>query len=330
MRWVAALLTILSVGILVAPQGVQAQTSFGVQDADRAIVLISVVAESGGRTVRGSGSGIIIEPDGLILTASHVVSRARQIDVTLPTGETLPARVMGTDSLFDSALIKVDARAPLPTAAFGASSAIYPGQTLIALGRSPRRQQGPTSGGFIELDLEARPGVPYLRASTTVWPGDSGGALVNVNGEVIGLIVAITRDGSVSLSVAMDGIRPYFADLRAGSVRHPWIGIVGATITNQLIAELGLAVRSGVLVLEVVDGGPAQQAGLRGGRSGGPRDIPRGGDIITKIDGRALTSFGSLASHVLSRRIGDSVTLEFIRDGQVFSATVVLGERPGI
>jgi len=331
MRWLAAVLTILVVGVLAAPQGVLAQASPTVLDADRAIVLISVVADSGGRTVRGSGSGIIIEPDGLILTASHVVSRARQIDVTLSTGESLPARVVGTDSLFDAALIKVDAPGrPLPAATLGSSSVLYPGQTLIALGRSPRRQQGPTSGGFIELDLEARPGVPYLRASTTVWPGDSGGALVNVSGEVMGLIVAITRDGSVSLSVAVDGIKTFIPDLRAGTVRHPWIGVVGATITNQMVAELGLAVRSGVLILEVVEGGPAAQAGLRGGRAGGPRDIPRGGDIITSVDGRPLTSFGSLASYVLSRRIGDSVTLEFIRDGQVFSATVVLGERPGI
>lgn len=330
MRWLAAVLAILVVGALAAPQGVLAQASPTVLDVDRAIVLISVVADSGGRTVRGSGSGIIIEPDGLILTAGHVVSRARQVDVTLSTGESLPARVVGSDSLFDAALIKVDARVPLPTATLGSSSVLYPGQTLIALGRSPRRQQGPTWGGFIELDLEARPGVPYLRASTTVWPGDSGGALVNVSGEVIGLIVAITRDGSVSLSVAVDGIKTFIPDLRAGAVRHPWIGVVGATITSQLVQELGLAVRSGVLVLEVVEGGPAAQAGLRGGRAGGPRDIPRGGDIITSVDGRPLASFGALASYVLSRRIGDSVTLEFIRDGQVFSTTVVLGERPGI
>lgn len=330
MRWLAAVLTILVVGVLAAPQGALAQASPAVLEADRAVVLISVVTDSGGRTVRGSGSGIIIEPDGLILTAGHVVSRARQIEVTLPTGESLPARVVGSDSLFDAALIKVDARGALPTATLGSSSALYPGQTLIALGRSPRRQQGPTSGGFIELDLEARPGVPYLRASTTVWPGDSGGALVNASGEVMGLIVAITRDGSVSLSVAVDGIKTFIPDLHAGTVRHPWIGVVGATITNQLVAELGLAVRSGVLILEVVEGGPAAQAGLRGGRAGGPRDIPRGGDIIISVDGRPLASFGALASYVLSRRIGDSVTLEFIRDGQVFSATVVLGERPGI
>lgn len=330
MRWLAAVLAILVVGVLAAPQGALAQASPVVLEADRAIVLISVVTDSGGRTVRGSGSGMIIEPDGLILTASHVVSRAKQIEVTLPTGELLPARVVGSDSLFDAALIKVEARGPLPTATLGSSSVLYPGQTLIALGRSPRRQQGPTSGGFIELDLEARPGVPYLRASTTVWPGDSGGALVNASGEVMGLIVAITRDGSVSLSVAVDGVKTFIPDLRAGTVRHPWIGVVGATITNQLVAELGLAVRSGVLILEVVEGGPAAQAGLRGGRAGGPRDIPRGGDIITSVDGRPLASFGALASYVLSRRIGDSVTLEFIRDGQVFSATVVLGERPGI
>jgi len=327
MRWLAA---VVLVAVLWAPQAVRAQAPPALEAVDRAIVLVSVVTESGGRLVRGSGSGIIIDPAGVILTANHVVAWARAIDVTLWTGETLPARVLGTDPLFDAALIQVDTRLSLPAAALGSSAPLQPGQTLLALGRSPRRQRGPTAGVLLEQDLEVRPGVPYLRASTTVWPGDSGGALVDDRGEVVGLIVAITRDGSVSLSVAVDGIKPFLPELRVGVVRHPWIGIVGATITDQLGLELGLAARSGVLILEVIEGGPAALAGLRGGRAAGPRDIPRGGDIITSIDGRPVATFGALAAYVLTRRIGDTVTLQFIRDGQVLTAAVVLGERPGI
>lgn len=318
--------------VLVAAVSAVAQPSTlpGVAEVDRAVVLVSVTVDSGGRLVRGSGSGITIEPSGLILTAAHVVNRARSIEVTLWTGETIPAHIVGIDPLFDAALIRVDTRLPLPTAVLGSTSFLQPGTTLTALGRSPRRTAGPTSGGFIELDLEARPGVPYLRASTTVWPGDSGGAMLNERGEVIGVIVAITRDGSVSLSVAIDAVKHLMPDLLAGSVRHAWLGVSGTTITGQLAQELGLAVRSGVLVFEAIPGGPAAQAGLRGGMANGPRDVPRGGDIIVAIDGRPMTSFGAMASYVLSKRIGDAVTVEFIRGGSTFTTTIVLGERPNV
>lgn len=333
MRWLAAMLL---VAVLAAP--VPAQSAgppvVVLEAVDRAVVLVSVVADSGGRPVRGSGSGIIIDASGLILTANHVVARARQITVTLRTGESFPATVVGADTLFDTAVLRVEARGTLPSAGLGSSSAVQYGELLTAIGRSPRRSSGPTSGTFLELDLEARPGVPYLRASATVWPGDSGGALINDRGEVVGLIVAITRDGSISLSVAVDAIKTYLPDLRAGiTIRHPWLGVTGTTITDRLVQELGLAVQSGVLVYEVVPGGPAEQAGLRGGvllSPGTPREVPRGGDIITRIDGRPVTSFGMLAAYVLSRRIGETVTLEFVRGGTGYTTTVVLGERPGI
>lgn len=333
MRWLAA---ILLVAVLAAP--VPAQPAgpplLALEAVERAVVLVSVIADSGGRPVHGSGSGIIIDASGLILTANHVVARARQITVTLRTGESFPATVVGGDTLFDTAVLRADVRGSLPTAGLGSSSALQYGEVLTAIGRSPRRSGGPTSGAFLELDLEARPGVPYLRASTTVWPGDSGGALINDRGEVVGLIVAITRDGAVSLSVAVDAIKTYLPDLRAGiMVRHPWLGVTGTTITDRLAQELGLAIQSGVLIYEVVPGGPAEQAGLRGGvllNPANPREIPRGGDIITRIDGHSVTSFGMLAAYVLSRRIGETVTLEFVRAGAGFSATVVLGERPGI
>lgn len=329
MRWLGVVVLIAALAAPAAAQVSGAPTQV-LQNLDRAIVLITVTVDSGNRTLRGSGSGILIESSGVILTANHVVARARTIEVTLWTGETLPARVLGVDPLIDAALIKVETRLPLPTAMFGSSSVLQMGQMLNALGRAPRRQAGPTSGQFLEEDIESRPGVPYLRTQATVWPGDSGGALVNEHGEVVGLIVAITRDGSVSLGVAIDTIKNFLPDLRVGVVRHAWLGITGATITNQLVRELGLAVRSGVIVYEVVPGGPAAQAGLRGGVVTDPNDVPRGGDIIVAIDGQPVQTFGALAAHVLSKRIGDTVTLEFIRGGQVFSTSVVLGERPGI
>ncbi len=322
---------VLLLAVLAAPLPVQAAPPQAVLESlDHAVVLISVTLESGGRVIRGSGSGIILDPEGMILTANHVVSRAREISVTLWTGETLPARVAGIDPLFDIALVQVEARESLPVARLGGSDGLTPGEVLTALGRASRRQAGPTSGTFLDVDLETRPGVPYLRTLAPVWPGDSGGPLVNDRGEVVGVIVAITRDGAMSIAVAIDAVKAQLADLRRGSVRHPWLGITGTTITDQIVGELGLAVRSGVLVFEVLPGGPAAQAGLRGGAAAEGSDLPRGGDIIISVDGQAVPSFGALAAYVLSRRIGDAVTLQFVRDGQVHTTTLVLGERPNV
>lgn len=320
----AAVLIVLVAAVAAAAQPAAPSAA----EIDRAVVLVSVAVDSGGRTIRGSGSGIIIEDGGLILTAAHVVNRAHAVEVTLWTGQSLPARLVGLDPLFDAALIQVDTPVPLPTATLGNPSLLASGSMLTALGRAPRRQGGPTAGEFIEVDIEARPGVPYLRASTRVWPGDSGGAMLNERGEVVGLIVAITRDGAISLSVSIDAVKRLLPGLQTGSVRHAWIGIAGRTLTSELAQELGLAGRSGVVVLETIPGGPAAAAGLRGGAASG--EIPRGGDLIVAIDGRPVTTFGAMAAYILSRRIGDAVSVHVLRGGEMFSTTVVLGERPNV
>lgn len=306
--------------------------AFAIEAADRAVVLITATYRAGGgRTARGSGSGIIIDPVGLILTAAHVVDRASGLEVQLQNGELLPADVVGTDRVYDVALLRVDAASfPLPAATLGASALLQRGDTVVALGRAPRRQAGPTAGTFLEVDLEARAGVPTLLSTAVVYPGDSGGALVNGRGEVIGVIVAITRRGLLSLAVAADAARAVLTDLRAGDVRHPWLGITGRTLTGDLATELGLTLHNGVLILEVLPRSPASLAGLRGGESNGTADFPTGGDVITAIDGHAVTTFGALAAYVLSKRVGDLVTLEINRDGHASTTTVVLGERPAL
>ncbi|HEY6103797.1 MAG TPA: trypsin-like peptidase domain-containing protein [bacterium] len=326
MRFAAVVLVVLVTAGAVAAQSV----SPPVADVDQAVVLISVAIESGGRTVRGSGSGIIIDAGGLILTAAHVVRSAQTMDVTLWSGQSLPARLVGVDPLFDAALIRIDAAAPLPTATLGNAAALASGALLTALGRAPRRQAGPTAGEFIDVDLEARPGVPNLRASARVWPGDSGGALIDGRGEVVGLIVAVTRDGTISLSLSMDAVKRLMPDLLAGSVRHPWLGVSGRTLTPELAQQLGLAGRNGIVVLEVVPGGPAASAGLRAGGPAPSGELPRDGDLIVAIDGQPVTTFGAMAAYVLGRKIGDSVTVQVLRSGELLTTTIVLGERPSV
>lgn len=324
-RTIAAVVIVLGLGGAVAAQ----PAAPALADADRAVVTVSVLMESGGRSARGSGSGVVIAPDGLILTAAHVVGRAQSIEVTLWTGQALPARIVGVDPLFDAALIRVEPPAPLVSARLGTAAGLSPGDALTAVGRAPRRSGGPTTGVFLDLDLEARPGVPNLRASTRVWPGDSGGAMLDDRGDVVGLIVAVTRDGTVSLSLSVDAVKRLLPDLTAGAVRHPWLGIAGRTLTPELAAELGLGGRGGVIVIEAIPGGPAAAAGVRGsGAAAG--ELPRGGDLIVAVDGHPVPTFGALAAYVLSRRIGDAVTLEILRDGERLAVTVVLDERPNV
>lgn len=325
-RWI---ISVLVVALVAAPSLAQGLLPPSLADAvDEAIVQVNVVFDSGGRPARGSGSGIVVDPSGLILTAEHVINRATSLEIQLQNGATYPARIVGRDPVYDSALLRIESQKLLPIASLGAAATLQSGDLVAAFGRAPRRRAGPSPGTFIELDLEARPGTPYLRSTAVVFPGDSGGALVNDRGEVIGLIVAITRNGQISLAVSIDAIKSIMDDLRAGVVRHPWLGIFGTTITPELARELGFSVSGGVLILEVAEGGPAALAGVRGGRATSPREIPRGGDVITEIDGVAMPTFGTLAAYVLSKRIGDVITLEVRRDGFTYTIPVVLGERP--
>ncbi len=326
----SSVLAALLLFVLALPSGAQDALApdAALAAVDRAVVQVGVEYRSGARTVRGSGSGIVVDPAGVILTAHHVVDRAVAVEVRTADGRVFAASVVGVDRVYDAAVLRVPADTPLPAARLGSVSSLSRGDTVVAVGRSPRRREGPTAGVFLEVDREIRPGAPYLVSTAVVYPGDSGGALASVRGEVVGVIVALTRDGQLSLSVAADAVRSVWDDLLAGEVRHPWLGIVGRTLTPEVASQLGLPVFAGVLVLEVVAGSPASLAGIRGGSAPGPRELPRGGDVIVAVDGQPVTTFGALAAYVLGRRIGDPVTLQILRDGQTLSATVVLAERP--
>jgi len=327
---VLAALVVLSLAVAPAAAQSSALSTATVEAIDQAIVRVNVTVESRGRITRGSGSGVIIDPSGLILTAAHVVARAGQVDVRLYSGDAVPARLVGVDPVFDTALVRIEPRAPLPAVPLGTSGALHRGDAVTAFGRAPSREAGPTLGIFLWMNLEVRPGTPFLQTTATAYPGDSGGALVNARGELVGILSGISRDGSVSLSVAIDAIKGIYSDLLAGAVHHPWIGIVGETITGDMAQELGLPVQRGVFVLEVVEGSPAALAGLLGGQSSAPSVLPLGGDIITAIDGRPVQSYGELAAYILSKRIGDTVTLQLVRGGRSASVTVVLAERPSL
>ncbi len=329
-RWIPTVVVVLSLTVAPAtaqPTGLATPT---VEAIDQAVVQMNVSLESGGRVSRGTGSGVIIDPMGVILTAAHVVVRATRIEVKFRSGALVPARVLGVDPVFDVALVRVDPRGTLPVVPLGNSATLQQGDAVTVFGRSPSREAGPTMGAFLWVNLEVRPGTPFLQTTAPAYPGDSGGALVNDHGELVGILSGISRDGKVSLAVAIDAIKGIYADLLAGTVHHPWIGVVGETITDDLAQELGLPVRRGVFVLEVVEGSPAAIAGLLGGQATAPPILPRGGDIIVAVDGRPLQSFGELAAYVLGKRIGDTVTLNLVRGGRTVNVSVLLAERPDL
>ncbi|HEX4841981.1 MAG TPA: trypsin-like peptidase domain-containing protein, partial [bacterium] len=327
--WVLAALVVFSLSL--APATAQPRVAFTSTEAvDQAVVQINVIQTSNGRTTRGTGSGVVIDSSGLVLTAAHVVTRATRIEVKVLGGDVVPARVVGIDPVFDAALVRIDTRVMLPVLPLGSSGALRREDPVTIFGRSPRRENGPSTGTFLWVNLEVRPGAPFLLTTAAAYPGDSGGAVVNAAGELVGIVSGISRDGKVSFAVAIDGIKDIYPDLLVGTVRHPWIGIVGETITDELAGQLGLLLRRGVFVVEVVEGSPAAIAGLLGGQSVEPAGLPRGGDIITSVDGRPIRSFGELAAYIISKRIGDSVTLQIYRNGRNTTVTIVLGERPDL
>ncbi len=325
--WMLAALVVVSLSL--APATAQPRVALS-EALDQAVVQINVIQANNGRTTRGTGSGVVIDSSGLILTAAHVVTRATRIEVKVLGGDLVPARVVGIDPVFDAALVRVDTRTMLPVLPLGSSGALRRDDPVTIFGRSPRRENGPSTGTFMWVNLEVRPGAPFLLTTAAAYPGDSGGAVVNEAGELVGIVSGISRDGKVSFAVAIDGIKSIYPDLVVGSVRHPWIGIVGETITDELAGKLGLPLRRGVFVVEVVEGSPAAIAGLLGGQSVEPAGLPRGGDIITSVDGRPLHSFGELAAYIISKRVGDSLTLQIYRNGRNTVVSLVLGERPDL
>jgi serine protease Do len=278
-----------------------------------------------------SGSGFVLDQLGNVLTNFHVVRDTSRIEVSLVDGSSYPARIVGTDSLGDLAVLKIDAPAdllrPLP---LGDSSALKVGQLAVAVGNpfgfDRTLTLGVVSGLSRPLPSAGRRLVAdMIQTDAALNPGNSGGPLLNSSGEVIGVNTAIERDvPGIGFAIPSGRVRQYLPDLLAGrQVRHPWLGIRGSEITPFLADELHLAVRRGVLVAEVVSGGPAAQAGLRGNDND-----PGSGDIITAVDGRPVNSVGDLVTYADSHQIGDRVTVSLLRAGQPQDQVVVLGEFP--
>jgi S1-C subfamily serine protease len=287
--------------------------------------------------MRGLGSGFVIDNDGHILTNYHVVDNASQVKVTLHDGTELNAKVLGTDTNNDLALLLVDQEKintilPLP---LGNSGGIKPGQMAVALG-SPYGLEGSITVGVISglkrsIPSESRRAIAnMIQTDAAINPGNSGGPLLNSKGEVIGINTAIEASAnSIGYAVPIDTAKSMLPALLKGEkVKSAWLGISGMEITSELAQNLSLTVSKGVYIIGVLPDSPAQKSGIRESGKNEQGEPTSGGDVITAVDNVAVSKVEDLISYFNGKRPGDEVTLTVVREGKQITVKVTLGEWP--
>ena len=292
------------------------------------------------RIERVAASGVIIEASGLILTNSHVVFGRQVITVTLDDGTSLPAKVVGTDPIFDIALIKIPppSTGSLPVATFGNSSELLVGVEVYAIGNSLGLEQTLTRGIVSAVD-RMLPGAawslaePMIQTDASINPGNSGGPLLDPCGRVIGITTAILPGAqNIGFAVPIDLIKDVVPRLISdGRVIRPWLGVQGQFVVPGLKDLLKVPLADGFLVEGVEPGSPAERNGLQGGLfeltiQGQP--ILLGGDIITHLNGKLLADPRALAMTLSELEVGSRLKLDVLRDGKPMTVELTLAERP--
>jgi putative serine protease PepD len=301
--------------------------------ADKVIPSVVTIAASGSGG-SGTGSGEVIRSDGYILTNNHVISVAASggsVDVLFSDGQTEPATIVGRDPQTDLAVLKVQPSHDLKVISLGSSSSVKIGEPVVAIG-APLGLSGTVTSGIVSaLDRTVEvPGendrsallVSALQTDAAINPGNSGGALVNCSGELIGVptagaAVPNSAGGSIGLGFAIPvDLAKSIADeiIATGRVTHAFFGLQTVPIPPAAAAQAGLP--EGLYVQTVTPGGPAAAAGL------GPSDV------ITKIDGEPATSNIQLQELTLTKKPGDTVTVDYTRAGHSATATVTLAAQP--
>jgi len=279
------------------------------------------------------GSGVIYTPDGIIITNNHVVTDSYgdpvdEVTVTLATGEMLPARIVGRDPVTDLALIKVDPKFSLPAATFVTDPPVV-GEYAVAIGSPLGYENSVTLGIVSGVDRsikdaygpEAAALTNLIQTDAPISPGNSGGALANASGQVIGINVAYEapQTGAVSIGFAIpSAVAVKVADeiIKTGKATHAYLGVSTVTVTPQLQQQFRLSRSSGVIVAQVTENGPADKAGIRQG------------DIIIKIDDKEVKESSDLLIAIRDRKPGERVKVTLDRDGREMVVTVTLEERP--
>ena len=285
----------------------------------------------------GQGTGFVIDRAGYILTNHHVVEQARQIEVTMGDGRKTDAALVGTDPINDLAVLKVPPDMVTVVAPLGDSDRLRVGQKAIAIGNPFGLSQTLTTGSISALHREipnsdGEMSWDLIQTDAAINPGNSGGPLLNTAGEVIGINAAIfSMSGGyqgIGFAIPSNKAREVAMQLiTTGHYRPTWMGIMGLGLDRTLARKLGLETHEGVLVVEVAPKGPAEKAGLRGGkeyRRVEDKTIPVGGDIILSLAGKKMKTMGDIIREVEKRKPGEKVKVEILRDRKKQTVEVTL------
>ena len=278
-----------------------------------------------------NGSGVIYDPRGFILTNNHVVEGAKSVTVTLNDGRQFEAEIVGADALTDLAVLKIGDE-EFPTVPLGDASAVRVGNWVIAIGNALALPGGPTVtvGVISALDrvFQVRPDLQLyglIQTDASINPGNSGGPLLNLDGEVVGINTAVARDDlsgrdveGIGFAVGMDTAIPVVKQLmEKGSVEWAYLGVLLQNLDPQLAAEVGLPIRGGVMISQIVRGSPVWEAGARAG------------DVILTFGGEKVSTVQELIFRLrFSHTAGERVEVRIFRDGREVTLQVTLGERP--
>jgi S1-C subfamily serine protease len=289
-----------------------------------------------------TGSGFVADKDGTIVTNAHVVEGADKVQVRFDeNGEFIDAEVKGVDTSTDIAVLKidpseVDGLTPLP---LGDSSKLQVGDPVIAIGNPFGYSRTVTTGivSGLQREIQAPNGftIPdVIQTDASINPGNSGGPLFDANGRVIGINSQIATGGGqgsvgIGFAVPVNTAKRLLPDLKAGeTIERAYLGVQMQDVTKQLAEDLNLASDQGGLVVEVTQDSPADNAGLRGGRTETATGVPAGGDLIVEVDGKPVSDSNGVADAIAQKRPGDSAEITYYRGDTKKTVTVELAKRP--
>jgi len=285
-----------------------------------------------------TGSGFVIDKNGSILTNAHVVASATKITVSFGNKESVPAQVVGRDVNDDLALIKVNPSGlNLKPLALGDARSVQVGDPTIAIGNPFGLDRTLTTGvvSALQRKIQAPNGFAIsnvIQTDAALNPGNSGGPLLDAAGRVIGINSQIETGGNgdanvgIGFAIPINTAKNALPQLQKGNIETGYLGVTGSSIKPSM----NLAVKQGVLVESVDPGSGADKAGIKGGQSNSSDAVSAGGDIITKVDGKAINGIEQLRSAIGSKQPGDKVTLTVLAGGQTKDVQVTLGTAPTV
>ena len=310
---------------------------------EESVVQVNIRSDNAINNRGNMGSGFVYKDDGYIITNHHVVDNAERVTITFLDGESYIAKIIGTDADLDIAVLKVEIGStylqPIP---IGDSSHLKVGEPIAAIG-NPFGLSGSMTSGIISqigrlLPQDSGYSIPdVIQTDAAINPGNSGGPLLNMKGEVVGMNTAIqSATGEftgVGFAVPSNTIKKVVPVLiRDGIFHHPWMGISGSDVDPDLAKIRELNSSKGFLIATVVEGSPADAAGLQGvtiTKEIDGREYALDGDIIIKIDDVVVRKISDILIHLQREKsIGDELIMTVNRDGTMIEAVLVLGERP--